>query len=79
MMTKKQPKTEAELSEAIMTELRKHPECANVERVAIFPSLQRAPYLPNWTFAWIRKGRAIAPALAGKIAERMQFEFDLAS
>lgn len=76
-MTKKQPKTEAELSEAIMMELRKHPECANVERVAIFPSLQRAPHLPNWTFAWIRKGQATAPILAGKIAERMQFKFDL--
>jgi hypothetical protein len=78
-MTKKQPKTEAELSEAIMMELRKYPECANVERVAIFRSVQRAPYLPNWTFAWIRKGCATAPTLAGKIAERMQFEFDLAS
>jgi hypothetical protein len=78
-MTRKKPKTEAELSEAIMTELRKHPECANVERVAIFRSVQQAPYLPNWTFAWIRKGRAAAPILAGKIAEQMQFEFDLAS
>ena len=78
-MTMKQPKTEAELSEAIMTELRKHPECANVERVAIFPSLQPAPNLPSWTFAWIRTGRALAPSVAGKIAARMQFEFDLAS
>jgi hypothetical protein len=78
-MTKKQPKTEAELSEAIMTELRKHPECANVERVAIFRSVAQAPYLPNWTFAWVRRGHTRTPIMAGKIAGRMQFEFDLAS
>jgi hypothetical protein len=32
----KQPKTEAQLSEVIMNEVRKHSECANIERVAIF-------------------------------------------
>jgi hypothetical protein len=75
-MTKKQPMTEAELSAAIMSEVRRYPECANIERVAIFRPFQPAPDHPNWTFAWIRKGRATAP-LAGKIVQRLQHEFDL--
>jgi hypothetical protein len=76
-MKKKQPKTEAQLSEAIMSEVRRHPECANITRVAIFRPHQPAPHDPSWTFAWIRKGGA-TPPLAGKIAQRLQHEFDLA-
>lgn len=76
-MTKKQPKTEAELSEAIMSEVRKHPECANIERVVIFRPFQSSPDHPSWTFAGVRKGRGTA-LLAAKIAQRMQYEFDLA-
>jgi hypothetical protein len=76
-MANKAPKTEAELSEVIMSEVRKHPECANIERVAIFRPLQPAPHHPNWSFAWVRKGAVTAP-LAGIIARRLQGEFDLA-
>jgi len=77
-MLKRQPRTEAQLSEAIMNELRKHPECANIERVAIFRPRQLAPHHPNWSFAWIRKGQATAPLVASNIARRLQDEFDLA-
>jgi hypothetical protein len=73
----KQSRSEAQLSEVIMKEVRKHPECANIERVAIFRPLQLAPHHPNWSFAWIRRGKGTAP-LAGKIARQLQNEFDLA-
>jgi hypothetical protein len=76
-MLKRQPRTEDQLSDVIMTEVRKHPECCNIERVAIFRPLQPTPRHPNWSFAWIRTGAATAP-LAGIIARRLQEKFDLA-
>lgn len=76
-MQKREPRTEAQLSDAIMSEIRKHPECANIERVAIFRPFQLAPQHPNWTFAWIRTGQTTAP-VASRIAQEFQVEFDLA-
>jgi len=74
----KRLRTIAQLSDAIMLEIRKHPQCSNIERVAIFRSLRPSRPDPTWTFAWIRRGKGPVSALALEIARQMQSEFDLA-
>jgi len=76
-MREKPKKTERELQELIMKEVRKHPELRNVQGVAITRPVQLAPHLSNWGFAWTMDGRAPSPLAADAIAQNLQMEYDL--
>jgi len=76
-MTTKQKKTKAELTFLVMLEIRRHLEYDHILNVAITRPPQRASHHPNWGFAWIVDGKAIAPEGAAKIAPGLQAQFDL--
>jgi len=77
-MTEKQTRNEAELAAIIMQELRKDPECAHIDRPVIMRQERQAPHLPNWNFAFGRKGGAVAPEQCNQIVRKIQNQFDLA-
>ncbi len=76
-MTPKPHKTEAELTALLMAEIRKHPQCSDVQSVAITRPVQLAPHHPNWGFAWVCDGGSLAPLAADQIARTLQNQFDL--
>ena len=69
----KEKKTERELIELLMAELRKHPECAHVMDVTII-----RPTSQNWQAAWVVDGIEMACRRAFSIADELQAKFDLA-
>lgn len=76
-MSRREWRSTCQLSELIMTEVRRHPECANIERIAIFQPPRLAQQHPNWTYAWVRKGQGSA-LFAGEIVRHFQAQFDAA-
>lgn len=79
MTPSKPKKTERELQTPIMEEVRKRPQCRNIQDVAIWRRVQSASHLPNWDFAWIMRGPALAPHTADEIAQKIRREYDLIS
>ena len=75
-MPQKLTKTRAELESLLMTELRKYPECSNVDAVAITRPVGRP-----WDVAVIRDGPHIRTECRKKIweiTERLCNKYDLA-
>lgn len=77
-MIEKQTRNEADLTAIVMQELRNDPECANTSSIVILRQEGLAPHLPNWNFAFGRKGRTVAPEKCYQIARKIQNQFDLA-
>jgi hypothetical protein len=76
-MAAKEKKTKPELVALIMTEIRKYPEYAHIDKVIITRQRQRTQDDPNWVFQWFTIGNKIAPQSASDIAERLQAQIDL--
>jgi hypothetical protein len=74
----KERKTQADLIALVMAELRKHPECDHVVRIAITLPMRSAPHYPNWDVAWTVRGNQILCPAALRIASELQGKFDLA-
>lgn len=75
-MAQKEAKTRAELEALIMAEVRQHPECDNVEGVAITRPLGRP-----WDIAVLRDGPGIKTECRRKLYEistRLCNQYDLA-
>jgi hypothetical protein len=71
----KPTKTESELQAMIMDELRRHPECGNVDAVAITHPLDRP-----WDVLAIRSGASLKPECEERIREitdRLCAQYDL--
>ncbi len=77
-MQKKPTRTETEMADLIMREVREHPDCEGVAAVAITRPVQHSPNDPNWNVAFVRNGAASTPPAAFAIAQRFRIEFDLA-
>jgi hypothetical protein len=69
-MTKK---TEAELKALVMQEIRKYPECRNIQDVLI----ERQQSAPNWRCSWVMDGGAPRPARALEIERMLQGKYEL--
>ena len=78
-MMPKPMKTERELQALVMKEVRKRPECSNIQGVAIIRPAQLAAHLPNWGVSWLLNGPGLAPLVATEIAQTLRNEFDLAT
>jgi hypothetical protein len=76
-MATKQKKTEAELVDLIMTEIRKRPECNHIMSVAITRPPQQASHHPNWDAAFTINGNEIPPERAFMIVRELRAQFDL--
>ena len=74
----KQQRTSRELQEAIMHEVRRHPEWNNILSVTITKRTQTAPHHPNWDAASTMHGPRVAPEGAFRLIGNLQREFDLA-
>jgi hypothetical protein len=71
-MTGKAKKTETELRSLIMREIRKYPECHNVQDVLI-----ERQQSPNWQSSWVMDGSTPRPARALEIERMLKREYDL--
>jgi hypothetical protein len=70
----KETKSERELAEILMTEVRKHPECANITGVTFIRPSDR-----SWQAAWGMAGpTSYGFAKAEEIAQGFRVKFDLA-
>jgi hypothetical protein len=69
--------TTARLTDLLIKEIRKHPECSNVMSVGFTRPLQAAPHHPNWEPAFTCNGPVIAPPIAWEIARQFQNQYDL--
>jgi hypothetical protein len=77
-MSDKPKRTKAELTNLVISGLRKHKECDHVLDVEILPIDRAAPHHPNWKVAWTYSGRSIQPPIAHEIEKKFQNLFDLA-
>ncbi len=76
-MNSRLKKTADELSEMIREQIRKHPECNQIASVKVIRKMN--PTLsPNWNPMWKCKGAKVVPAVASRIAMKIQCQFDLA-
>jgi hypothetical protein len=73
-MTGKAKRTETELKALVMQEIRKYPECRNIQDVLIEPQPQQSP---NWRCSWVMDAAALRPARALEIERMLQREYDL--
>jgi hypothetical protein len=66
-----------ELQEAIMLEVRRHPEWSDILCVAITERNRQTPHQPNWDAAFTISGPRVAPERAFRLISHLQNEFDL--
>jgi hypothetical protein len=66
-----------ELQEAIMVEVRRHPEWSDIVGVAITERNRQALHQPNWDAAFTMSGPRVAPERAFRLITHLQNEFDL--
>jgi hypothetical protein len=66
-----------ELQEAIMVEVRRHPEWSDILGVAITERNRHTPHQPNWIAVFTMSGPRIAPERAFRLITHLQSEFDL--
>jgi hypothetical protein len=71
-------RTSQELLEAIMHEVRRHPEWNDILSVTITKRTQAEPYHPNWDAAFTMHGPRVAPEGALRLITNLQDVFDLA-
>jgi hypothetical protein len=77
LMSSRPKKTADELSEMIRAQIRRHPECNQIAGVKVIRKMN--PTLsPNWDPMWKCKGAKVVPAVASRIAMKIQGQFDLA-
>jgi hypothetical protein len=76
-------RTRDELANLFMTEIRRHPECRNIQGATIVPSSQRL-YGSNWDIALVRSAGSVelagrvgsAKKIVDHIVRRLQEQFD---
>jgi hypothetical protein len=66
-----------ELQEAIMLEVRRHPEWSDILCVAITERNRQTSHQPNWDDAFTISGARVAPERAFRLITHLQNEFDL--
>jgi hypothetical protein len=71
-------RTGPELQEAIMRQVRRHPEWNDILGVTVTKRTQGAPHDPNWDAAFTMYGPHVAPEGAFRLVTNLQNEFDLA-
>jgi hypothetical protein len=71
-------RTIPELQEAIMHEVRRHPEWNDILSVTITKRTQAVPHHPNWDAAFTMHGPRVAPEGAFRPITNLQNVFDLA-
>jgi hypothetical protein len=76
-VTTKPQKTEAELKELLLQEVRKQPALQHIQGVFITRPVQESPHHPNWDFGWVCDGGSLAPPTANQIGRNLQNQFDL--
>jgi hypothetical protein len=74
----KAQRTSRELQEAIMLEVRRHPEWNDVLSVTITRRTQAVAHHPNWDAAFTMHSPRVAPEGAFRLITNLQNEFDLA-
>jgi hypothetical protein len=74
----KPQRTSRELQEAIMHQVRRHPEWSDILSITITKRTQAAPHHPNWDAAFTMRGPRVAPEGAFRLVTNLQNEFDLA-
>ena len=76
-MAKKHEGRPLELQEAIMLEVRRHPEWTDILGVTITERHPVAPPHPNWIAVFTMSGPRVAPERAFRLITHLQNEFDL--
>jgi hypothetical protein len=71
-------RTSQELLEAIMHEVRRHPEWNDILTVTITKRTQAEPHHPNWDAAFTMHGPRVAPEGAFRLITNLLHGFDLA-
>jgi hypothetical protein len=71
-------RTGPELQDAIMHEVRRHPEWNDILNVKITERTQAAPHHSNWDAAFTMQGPRVAPEGAFRLITNLQNVFDLA-
>jgi hypothetical protein len=74
----KAQRTDSELQEAIMLEVRRRPEWNDILGVTIIRRAREAEHNPNWDAAFTMDGPRVAPAGAFRLITNLQNVFDLA-
>jgi hypothetical protein len=71
-------RTSSELQDAIMYEIRRHPEWNAILSVTISKRSRTGPHHPTWDAAFTMYGPRVAPEGAFRLITNLQNEFDLA-
>jgi hypothetical protein len=71
-------RTALELQDAIMHEVRRHPEWNDILSVSVSRRSRAASHDPNWDAAFTMDGPRVAPEGAFRLVTNLQNEFDLA-
>jgi hypothetical protein len=74
----KEKKSEQELKQLIMEQIRQYPQWSDILDVAITKANRSATYQPNWDAAFVHNGQAATPDGAFRIARELGNKYDLA-